>query len=119
MKKIIVLIVIALAFTAGNAFATSAAATGVTDTDAQEVLGNDTSSGAQALICKASKGVKVAWNTAGTGYSLSTYHNSGTKAYGAAYDTTVLYYNDVGEGHTLAAPTDSAGDVAFSGWQEL
>jgi hypothetical protein len=67
-------------------------------------------------ISKLSTGVYAGASYSGTGYSIATYHMSGTKAYGTAYDATALYWQELGAGGTLTAPTSSAAVDAFDGW---
>ncbi len=116
MKKLILLMIVAALSFSSNAFATGATATGVCDDDGQTIQG---AAPAVLDIARASKGVKFAWNTADTGYSIATYHSSGTKLYGTSYDSTALYFDDVGVDATLAYPTDSSADVAFADWTEM
>ena len=116
MKKLIILLVIALSFSTSAFAVTTTVAAGVS------TVGGETLSGtapASLDIARASKGVLFGWNTAATGYSINTYHTSGTKVYGTAYDSTALYFSDVGENATLAYPTDSSAEVAFTGWTTM
>ncbi len=114
MKKLILLIVIALSFSS-NAFATTAAASGVSDTDGQTLYG---ATPADLDLAKSSKGVYFGWFTGTNGYSVTTYHASGTKFYGTAYDSTELFFNDVGtltaaEITSDLAPSSSVAETAF------
>ena len=71
---------------------------------------------ANQLIAKASKGVKfgVITNATGSAYALMTYHTSGTKLYGTAYDSTKIYYLDVGPDYaTSIIPATSITQTAF------
>jgi hypothetical protein len=101
MKKIIALTALLLV-TAAPAFATQLA---YLSTNAGYVL-NATAASA-ALIGKTSKGVVICAAYSSTGYSLATYHVSGTKEYGTAYDGTSIYVNSVGANATITAPTSS------------
>lgn len=117
MKKLILLIIIALSFSS-IAFATDPAASGVSNTDGQTLYG---ATPANLDLAKSSKGVYFGWFTGTNGYSVTTYHESGTKFYGTAYDSTQLYFDDVG---TLTAaeiasdlePASSVADTAFADW---
>jgi len=111
MKKLILLIIIALSFSS-TAFATDAAISGVSDDDGQTLYG---ATPANLDLAKSSKGVRFGWSTGATGYAVATYHESGTKYYGTAYDSTALYFKDVGTVTTFTdlAPSDSSSDVAF------
>lgn len=115
MKKVLVLTAL-LMLVAGSCLA----ATKVTAEGASLTA----SAPAELLICKASKGVKLGVqydDTNGTGYSISSYHTSGTKMYGTAYDSTALYFKDVGVNYaSFAAPTSSVGTEAFgTGWTQM
>jgi hypothetical protein len=117
MKKIIALTALLL-FTAAPAFATSLA---YVATNAGYVL--KSTANANALIGKTSKGVVVCAAYSTTGYALATYHVSGTKEYGTAYDATAIYVKDVGAAATITAPTSSnaTDSAAFggTGWSAL
>ena len=116
MKKLIVLVVIALSISTSAFAVTATTATGVGTVGGEVISGT---APAALDIARASKGVLFGWNTAATGYSINTYHTSGTKIYGTAYDSTALYFSDVGTDATLAYPTDSSADVAFDGWTTM
>ena len=124
MKKLITLLAIALlALSSSNAFATAAATSGVSNTDAQTLFGG---APADLDIAKSSTGVYFGWATGSTGYAVTTYHSSGTKFYGTAYDSTALYFDDVGTVATTAlatslVPSDSASANAFpsTSWTEM
>jgi hypothetical protein len=119
MKKLILLITIAL-MVATPAFAenvmTSAAPDGVSSAGGETLRGTDP---AKLDIGRSSKGVLYGWQTSTTGYAINTYHEQGTKFYGTAYDSTALYFNDVGIDATLEAPSSSVAVVAFSGWTTM
>lgn len=78
---------------------------------------------AAALIGKMSKGVVLCGAYSSTGYALATYHTSGTKEFGTAYDATAIYVKDVGAAATITAPTSSkATDAAAfggTGWAAM
>jgi hypothetical protein len=117
MKKIVLLIIIALSVST-PAFATATAASGVSDVEAQTLAGT---APAALDIGRSSKGVLYAWSTSLTGYAIATYHMSGTKFYGTTYDSTKFFFDDVGTGATLTAPTSSAAAEAFplSSWTAM
>ncbi len=117
MKQLILLIIISLSVST-SAFATATTPTGVSDVEGQSMRAT---APAELLIGKASKGVLFGWRTAATGYSISTYHTSGTKSYGTSYDSTALYFSDIGENQagTFAAPSSSVAEEAFAGWNEM
>ncbi len=121
MKKIVLILMIVSLCFAANSFAgdvtTAAAPDGVSTNDGEILFGNP----GPIDIARASKGVKFAWSTGDLGYAIQTYHNSGTKLYGSAYDSTALYQKEVGPGFlTFAAPSDST-SLAFEtgNWKEL
>jgi hypothetical protein len=75
---------------------------------------------AASLIGKLSKGVTFSATYSNLGYAIETYHMSGTKAFGTAYDATAIYVNEVGAAATLAAPTSSVAAEAFpSPWAKM
>ena len=117
MKKIIALTALLMVSAAPAYAATLAYAA----TNAGYVLKATTP--AASLIGKTSKGVVICGAYTGTGYALSTYHTSGTKQYGTAYDATAIYVKDVGVNATIIAPTSSnATDAAAfggAGWSAL
>lgn len=110
MKKLIILIVLSLCFSS-QAFAVTATAASGVGTVGGETL--KATAPASLDIGRASKGVVFGWNTAATGYSIDTYHLSGTKFYGTAYDSTALYFYDAGSNATLTAPSSSVAEEAF------
>lgn len=115
MKKILIITAI-LMMVASSAFA----ATHVTAASAELRA----TSPANLLIAKASKNVRFGVNydaANGVGYALDTYHNNGTKMYGTAYDSTKLYFLEVGDNYQeFAAPTSSVTVEAFTGsWIEM
>lgn len=120
MKKIsLFLAVVAVSLClSSNAFAKSAAATGVSDAQGQTLFG---ATPADLDIARASKGVFFAWSTGTNGYAITTYHQSGTKLYGTAYDSTALFFDDVGTGYqdSLAAPASSDSADAFADWTQM
>lgn len=109
-KTMIVMLALALCFFAGNAFAEDLATGGVS-TIAGGTL--SATSPASADIGRMSTNVVVGASYSDTGYALDTYHTSGTKAYGTAYDATAIYWIDLGVGGTLTAPSSSDADEAF------
>ena len=78
---------------------------------------------ANATIAKTSKNVVLCGAYTSTGYSLASYHTSGTKEFGTAYDATAIYVKDVGASATITAPTSSkatdAGAFGGTGWSAL
>jgi hypothetical protein len=115
-KTMIVLLALSVCFLAGNAFAETLSSGGVS-TVAGGTLHATSPAGAD--IGKMSTNVIVGASYSATGYAIDTYHKSGTKAYGTAYDSTGIYWKDLGTGGTLTAPTSSAATEAYSGWTRM
>jgi hypothetical protein len=117
-KTMIVLLALSVCFLAGNAFAAGGSLSSGSVTDlAGGTLHATTPAGAD--IGKMSTNVIVGATYSSTGYAIDTYHNSGTKAYGTAYDSTGIYWTDLGTGGTLTAPSSSAASEAYSGWTRM
>ena len=86
----------ALEDSAGNAIAS-----GSPSNPGVEVVSDDTHA---QTISNLSTNVSLGatYNTAT--YAINTYHSSGTKVYGTAYDGTSLYFKEIGVGGTHDAP---------------
>ena len=110
MKKIIILMVIALSFSTQAYAVTATTATGVGTVGGETLTAT---APATLDIGRASKGCLFGWTTSATGYTVVTYHMQGTKFYGTSYDSTALYFLDVGTAATLTAPDSSDSDEAF------
>ena len=123
MKKImIVALVLAACITAGNAFAATCADATAIATQAISTIPGATlcaTAPATSSISKMSTNVLMGATYSGTGYAIDTYHTSGTKAYGTAFDSTALYFSDLGINGTLTAPTSSLGEDAFGTWTKM
>jgi hypothetical protein len=114
MKKTIALVSLFLVF-AVPAFATELT---IDTSKAGYVLQATTP--ASTTIAKLSKGVVIGSQYTGTGYAIDTYHLQGTKLYGTAYDSTAIYFKDVGANATVVAPTSSVTSEAFgTGWTSM
>jgi len=113
MKKVIVLIV-GMLLVASTSFAAT-----LTAEPAKAGGTLAATSPASLDIGKLSNNVYVGASYSATGYAISTYHKLGTKEYGTAYDATSIYFNDIGAGATMTAPTSSAADEAFNGWSKM
>lgn len=119
MKKLIALTGLFL-FVAGNAFAAGSATGVFTSAQAGYIL--QATAPATTNIVKTSKGVMIGWYcvSTGTGYALDTYHVNGTKEYGSAYDSTAMWFKDVGVNYTsFTNPQSSVTATAFSGWTAM
>jgi hypothetical protein len=120
MKKLILLTAIALMIVtpafAAKVVKTTAAAAGVSSAGGETMAAVTP---AQLDIGRSSKGVLYGWQTSTTGYAIDTYHTQGTKFYGTAYDSTALYFKDMGVSATFVQPTSSVAADAFSGWTAM
>lgn len=118
-KAMILLMVLTFCLMSSNVFAAAAALAtgGATTTGGGELAA---STPATQSIARLSNNVNIGVQYASTGYALSTLHASGTKIYGTAYDSTALYFQDVGVGGTLTAPSSSLSSEAFgTGWTKM
>ena len=116
-KTLIVALVLASCLISANAFAVTALASGnVSATGGLELVATTP---AAATIARMSTNVTVGATYSSTGYAIDTYHLSGTKAYGSAYDSTALYFQDLGVGATLTAPSSSLCSEAFVSWTKM
>lgn len=116
-KSIVVVMAVALCFLAGNAFAAALSSGSVSTVAGGTVVAT---APASADIAKMSTNVIIGATYSGTGYAIDTYHKSGTKAYGTAFDSTALYFKDLGVNGTLTAPSSSLGTEAFgTGWTKM
>lgn len=122
MKKILALALLFtfaacnVSFAAGTALPTNT----ITTNTGSQIYGGINQADADrddaVLLGKMSKGVhfRCAFDgTAGLGYSAATKHNSGSKAYGTAHDSTAIYFQDIG---TAGIPSlSAASNQAFDG----
>ena len=117
-EKMIIMLVVALTLFSSSAFA-EALATGEVTTIAGGQL--SATSPAALDISNLSTNVVIGATYSATGYAIDTYHTSGTKAYGTAYDSTAIYWLELGTGGTLTAPSSSDSDEAFPAatWKEM
>lgn len=117
-KTMIIMLVAALTFISSSAFAEDLATGGVST-----VAGGQVSATAPAAldIANLSTNVLIGAQYSATGYAIDTYHTNGTKAYGTAYDSTAIYWMELGTGGTLVAPSSSDSAEAFptSTWKEM
>ena len=104
------MMVLAFCFMGSNVFAADLASASVSATGGG-TLG--ASAPATADICRFSNNVKVGAVYSGTGYALTTYHSRGTKMYGTAYDSTALFFLDIGVDGDFVAPASSDSQIAF------
>lgn len=120
MKKLVILIIIAVAMTSGSAFAaiSQLGDNAVTAATGSSIYGGvddaDAISASKVLLGKMSKGVHFVGNletTALVSFAAATKHTSGSKVYGTASDSTAIYFKDVG---TVALGTlDQPNNGAF------
>ena len=114
MKKIALIAALLLFVTSGAAFAWSSGSF-----DDGDAAGTVTVGSTQTADLKVSKGVSLAYeDSAGLGYSVSTYHSSGTRTFASSSGDSKIWYQDA----TGVAPPDapSGTDSAdFSDWTAL
>ena len=122
MKKIVMLIALFTFGVAGSASAGALASGSVTTTDGLSIYGGlnaGVAAGATAvLVGKTSKGVKAGVNYTSTGYAINTKHNSGSKAFGTAHDSTAIYTTELAVGAALSAPS-AADNTSFASWTPM
>ena len=122
MKKIFVLATIFMLLAAGSAFSAQLDLTGqIGGQQLQGATATSASSGWQD-ISRMSTNVVVTAQYSDTGYILNTYHTSGNKAYSSGYDSTALYWKNVGDNANLEVPSTSVSDDYFasgSGWVKM
>ena len=122
MKKIFVMTSIFMLLAAGSVFAGELAVTG--QPGGQQLQGATAVSASAGWqdISRMSTNVVVTSQYSDTGYILSTYHTSGNKAYSSGYDSTALFWKNVGDNATLETPTTSVSDDYYasgSGWVKM
>ena len=115
-KTMILLLVVTLTFVSTSVFAAALATGNVSTIAGGELVATSPSS---QTISKLSTNVIVGAQYSSTGYAIDTYHTSGTKAYGTAYESTSLYWLELGVGGTLTAPSSSDSEEAFGSWNEM
>jgi len=117
-KTMIIMLVVALTFVSASAFA-EALNSGEVSTIAGGQVRATTP--ANLDIANLSTNVVIGATYNGIGYAIDTYHTSGTKAYGTAYDSTAIYWMDLGVGAQLTAPSSSDSNEAFptTEWKEM
>jgi len=115
MKKIALLTLLLLSFSAMSALAWTAKTYDAGSTDGTVTVG-DTG----PVDVKVSKGVSLAYDAAadGLGYAVGTYHSSGTKTFASSSGDSKIWFADVTAQDIPDAPsgTDSAD---FSSWSPL
>ncbi|OGR31003.1 MAG: hypothetical protein A2091_06575 [Desulfuromonadales bacterium GWD2_61_12] len=127
MKKILVLSALLIFVTCNLSFAAalgSAGTAAVTSTSGLQIYGGitatDAAGTASVLLGKMSKGVNFGANYTTTAYSLMTKHTSGTKAYGTAYNSTAIYFKEIGLTAIVAGDLPSEDQDSFStGWTSM
>lgn len=122
MKKFtIILLVVGLCLLSGNAFAEDLAPAGAVSTIKGGNLTGGVGTDTSINIAKMSTNVVIGVMYNSDAYALSTYHTSGTKAYGTAFDSTALFWKELGVGGTLTAPASSNNEDAFTGegWTKM
>lgn len=105
------------AFSTVSAFAVITATDGTYTAAASD--GSLTIGATGAAVVKLSKNVKLSYKkqTTGLGYSVATYHTSGTKSYASSSGDSKIWAKD-GEVVQPAAPSGTA-SADFTGWTPL
>ena len=122
MKKLILLALVTV-FLTGTAYAGELTLTG--QTGGMQLYGTVAAAGTgqQTPIARMSNNVYMTGQYSDTGYAISTYHKSGTKAYGTGYDSTSIFWAGIGENcitdGCFAVPSSSLSDEAFAGWTPM
>lgn len=117
MKKIAFLTALMLAFSFGSVFAATVAS-GAYSTDQDVTLEGSLGD----LNIKLSNNVFLYYETAtgGLGYSVATYHSSGTRTYGSSSGDANIYWIDGTGSEAPTAPTGTASaDFVTDGWTAL
>ena len=117
-KTMIIMLVAALTLVCSSAFAEDLASGSVSSVKGGQV---SATTPAALDIANLSTNVVIGATYSGTGYAIDTYHSNGTKAYGTAYDSTAIFWQELGVGGTLTAPSSSDSAEAFpsSDWKEM
>ncbi len=123
MKKIFLLFTLLMFAAGGSCFAAALSTDTITSATGLQVYGGvdaaDAAGTTSVLLGKMSKGVNFRCNYSTTGYAAATKHSNGTKAYGSAYDSTAIYFQDVGLNGVIPA-LSSVGNGSFSdGWTSM
>ena len=116
MKKTFILLTLLMFAASGSCFAAALNTNVSTTAPGLQVYGGvnaaDAAGTTSVLLGKMSKGVNFRCAYSVTGYAASTKHTSGTKAYGSAFDSTAIYFQDVGLAGTVPS-LDSVGNGSF------
>jgi hypothetical protein len=116
MKKIFLLLTVLIFAVSSSCFAAALAVNTITPTSGLQVYGGvdatDAGGTTSVLLGKMSKGVNFRCNYSTIGYAAATKHGNGTKAYGSAYDSTAIFFQDVGLTGTIP-DLSSVGNGSF------
>ena len=110
MKKIFVMTTIFMLLAAGSVFAGVLAHADNIDgngSGGKELTGETTAGSGEQPISRMSTKVVTTAQYNPTGYILATYHLTGNKAYASGYDSTALFWKNIGDNATLETPTTS------------
>jgi hypothetical protein len=125
MKKLFVFTALFFFIASGSAFAAALTSGAVTPTDGLSLYGGPNATAAASgnesiLIGKNSKGVKFSAAYLNTGFAIVTKHNSGTRGFGTAHDSTAIFFQEVGVGDTNLPVPSTAGNGSFAaGWTAM
>lgn len=119
MKKIAVLAIVLFAFSSVSAFAWTDGSYALADTNGSLVIGGTTG---ETVTVKLSNKVSLAYKaetTAGLGYTVGTYHATGTKSYGSSSGDSKIFFRDAtGVVPPSTAPTGT-GSADFTAWKPM
>ena len=113
MKKIFIMTAILMLLASGSAFADTldlAANTIGGSTGGKELTGETAAGNGEQAISRMSTNVVITAQYNTLGYIINTYHTTGNKAYSSGYDSTALFWKNVGDNATLETPTTSVSD---------
>jgi hypothetical protein len=117
-RSVILVLALAMCFFAGNAFSEELTTGDISTIAGGQLLGG-VGSTAGTPLAKMSTNVLIGAAFDSSGYAVDTYHTSGTKAYGTAFDSTALFWQELGVNGTLTAPTVSDGTAFDTGWTKM
>ena len=123
MKKIFIMTAIFMLLAAGSAFADTLELADNTvggSTGGKELTGETAAGNGEQAISRMSTNVVITAQYNPFGYIINTYHTTGNKAYSSGYDSTALYWKNVGDSADLEVPSTSVSDDYYtSGWNKM
>lgn len=119
MKKALALMIGIAMFSSSVAMAVTVAPAGGVTAAGVQIYGDstDATTASSTLIGKLSKGVILGAHFSPTAYAVNSKHDSGTTAYGTAYDSTAIYKTEIGS--TVLAFPSALDNTSFSSWTSM